>query len=184
MRPLSRPSPAVNLSTALVGLSILCTAGLASAAKPHQHGAMKLGVAVEGAELTLVVEMPLDSLVGFERAPRTDAERKAASAALATMRDGAALFRLDAAAQCTLASAKVAAPVLEQVAAADAKKEHADLDATYVFKCAQPARLTALEVLLFDAFKRVERIDVQAVLPQGQTKAVLRRSARVMRLAR
>ena len=83
-----------------------------------------------------------------------------------------------------LASATVTAPVLEQAAAADAKKEHADLDATYVFKCAQPARLTALEVLLFDAFKRVERIDVQAVLPQGQTKAVLRRSARVMRLAR
>ena len=165
-------------------LLFLCASGAVIAAKPHQHGAMKLGIAVEGADVTIVVEMPLDSLVGFERAPRTDAERKAAAAALATMRDGAALFRLDAAAQCALGSAKVAAPVLEQAAAADAKKAHADLDATYLFKCAQPARLASLEVLLFDAFKRVERIDVQAVLPHGQTKAVLQRSARVVRLAK
>jgi hypothetical protein len=39
----------------------------------------------------------------------------------------------------------------------------------------------ALEVLMFDAFKR---IDVRAVLPQGQSKAVLRRSARTVQLAR
>ena len=179
-----RASIAVNPRTALAGVSIVCAAAIASAAKPHQHGAMKLGVAVEAAEVTIVAEMPLDSLLGFERAPRSDSERTAAAAALATMRDGAALFRLDAAAQCTLVSAKVAAPVLEQATAADAKTEHADLDATYVFRCAQPARLTALEVLLFDAFKRVERIDVQAVLPHGQTRAVLRRSARVVRLAK
>jgi hypothetical protein len=174
----------VNLCTVLVASSLLCAAGIASAAKPHQHGAMKLGVAVEATDVTLVVEMPLDSLVGFERAPRSDAERKAAAAALATMRDGAALFRLDAAAQCTLASAKVEAPVLEQAAPSGTTKEHADLDATYVFKCAQPGRLTTLEVLLFDAFKRVERIDVQALLSHGQTKATLRRTARTVRLAK
>ena len=102
----------MKLLATSVALSVLCSSATAATAKPHQHGAMKLGVAVEGADVTLVVEMPLDGLVGFERAPRTDAERKAAAAALATMRDGAALFRLDAAAQCTLASAKVAAPVL------------------------------------------------------------------------
>jgi hypothetical protein len=174
----------VNLPATVVALSLLCAGGVASAAKPHQHGAMKLGVAVEATEVTLVVEMPLDGLVGFERAPRSDAERKAAAAALATMRDGAALFRLDAAAQCTLSSATVEAPVLEQAATSGATKEHADLDATYVFKCGQPGRLTTLEVLLFDAFKRVERIDVQAVLPHGQTKAVLRRTARTVRLAK
>jgi hypothetical protein len=56
--------------------------------------------------------------------------------------------------------------------------------ASYVFRCAQPARLAALEVLLFDAFPRVEGTAVQAVLPHGQHKSVLRRTARVVRLAK
>jgi hypothetical protein len=189
---------------ALTGLALLCCAAGASAGKAHQHGAVTLDVAVEAAEVSLSVEMPLDSLVGFERAPRTQAERQAAAAALAKMRDGGALFRFDAAAQCTLASAKVEAPVLEPAAQTTtqpptqtttqptthptakpaAAGEHADLDASYAFRCAQPVRLASLEVLLFDAFPRVERIDVQAVLPHGQRKVVLRRAARTVRLAK
>ena len=169
---------------ALLGLAILCTSVAAQSTKPHQHGAVKLGVAVDGAEVTLALEMPLDSVVGFERAPRTDAERTAAAAALEKLRDGGSLFRFDAPAACTLAGAKVDAPVLEQGAKAGSAKEHADLDATYTFKCTQPSRLTSLKVLLFDAFKRIERIDVQAVLPHGQTKAMLRRSARNVRLVK
>jgi hypothetical protein len=181
---------------ALTGLTLLCFAAGVSAGKAHQHGAVTLDVAVEAAEVSLSVEMPLDSLVGFERAPRTQAERQAAAAALAKMRDGGALFRFDAAAQCTLASAKVEAPVLEPAAQTTtqttthptakpaAAGEHADLDASYAFRCAQPVRLASLEVLLFDAFPRVERIDVQAVLPHGQRKVVLRRAARTVRLAK
>lgn len=171
-----------SLLPALAAL-LLATAGPAAhAGKPHEHGALKMDVALDGAELGIRLEMPLDSLVGFERAPRTDAERRAAVAALARLRDGAALFKADAAARCTLASATVKAPVLEQPAAA-AADGHADLDAEYVFRCEQPARLAQLEVLLFEAFGRVERIEVQAVLPKGQRKAVLRRNARTLKLA-
>ena len=154
--------------------------GPAHAAKPHEHGVVRMGVAIDGTQLSIDLEMPLDSLIGFERAPRTDAERKAAADALARLRDGAALFKLDAAAQCTLGSAKVEAPVLEQGAAP--KDGHADADASYVFRCAQPTRLATLEVLLFDAFRHVERVQVQAALPSGQRKAVLEGSARVLRL--
>ena len=56
--------------------------------------------------------------------------------------------------------------------------EHADLDASYVFQCAQPARLATLDVAIFDVFKRVKRIDVQVVGPKGQSKVVLRPPAR------
>lgn len=173
----------MNLRTATCSLAMFCACGASAAGQAHEHGTVKLDVAVEAAEVTIDVEMPLDSLVGFERAPRTDAERKTAAAALAKMRDGAALFRLDAAAQCTLAGARLDAPVLEQ-APPPRGEEHADLDASYTFKCAKPARLGALEVLLFDAFRRIQRIEVQAVLPHGQAKAVLQRSARTVRLTR
>lgn len=168
---------------AAVLASVLAT-GAAWAGKAHEHGVVKLDVAVDGGAVTLVVEMPLDNLVGFERAPRTAAERQAASAALAKMRDGGALFRLDAAAQCQLRSADVKAPLLEAAAGTTAPDGHGDLDATYVFDCAQPARLAALDVLLFDAFRRVERVQVQAALPHGQRQAVLRSGARRVALSK
>lgn len=166
--------------------TLACAAGTGAALahKAHVHGLARLDVAVEAGNVTLSAEIPMDSLVGFERAPRTDAERKAATEALATLRDGARLFRFDAAAQCTLKSAEVDAPVIEQPAKAAPAGGHADVDARYSYACAQPAQLAALEVLLFDAFKRIERIEVQAALAKGQTKSVLRRSARQVKLVK
>lgn len=147
----------------------------------HQHGIARADLALDGAELTIALEMPLDSLLGFERAPRTPAERQAAQAALARLRDGAALWQPDAAAQCTLQAATVSAPVLEQPGAAAG--EHADVDAEYRFRCAQPARLANVDVRLFEAFGRLERVDVQAALPSGQRQARLSRSQARLRLA-
>ena len=40
----------------------------------------------------MALELPLDSLLGFERAPRTDAERKAAADVLARLRSGGTLY--------------------------------------------------------------------------------------------
>jgi len=182
----SHRSPAVRGRT---GLLVALLTGLALAApawagKAHVHGLVKMDLVLDGPELTVNLDMPLDSLVGFERAPRTDAERQAATAALARMRDGAALFRPDPAARCRLLAAEVSAPVLEQPAAARPQDGHADLAASYQFRCDEPARLARLDVLLFEAFRRVERIEVQAALPQGQHKTVLRKSAPTLRLSR
>jgi len=184
-RPVPRVARVLRVVACLrAGLfaALLAALAPAHAGKAHVHGLLKMDVTLEGADLSIALEMPLDSLVGYERAPRSDAERRAASEALARMRDGASLFRLDAAAQCVLRSVEVSAPVLEQPAAKN-PDGHADLEASYVFRCAQPARLAQLEVLLFDVFRRVDRIEVQAALPQGQRKAVLRKTARRLPLA-
>ena len=61
---------------------------------------------------------------------------------------------------------------------------HADLQAAVRFDCEAPGQLKTLRVGLADAFKRVRRIDVQVVGPQGQSKTVLRGAARVVRLTR
>lgn len=187
-----RPAAAARLaalSMAAAGLAVF--GGAAGAAgKPHEHGVVKVDVAVDGGMLTVGVEMPMDSLLGFERAPRNDAERKAATEALVKMRDGAALIKPIAAAQCKLDKAEVEAPVLEAPpkpaagAKPAAQDEHADVDATYTFQCAQPAQLKAVDLHFFDAFRRVQRVEVQAVFPGGQGKTVLRRPARQVKLAK
>jgi hypothetical protein len=169
-----------------------CGAALA-APHAHQHGALALAVAVDGAQLSVQLQAPLESLLGFERAPRTDAERRAAAELLARLRggDAAGLFKADAAAQCTLSSAEVQAGVLEPAGktagkddAKDDTKEdgHADLEAVYTFTCAQPGQLRTLEVGLFEAFKRVRRIDVQVAGPKGQRKQWLERPNRTIDL--
>ena len=144
-------------------------------------------MAIEGNKLTIAMEAPLDNLLGFERAPRTDAERKAAAEVLARLRSptqGKALFSADAAAQCTLSKAEVNAPVIEPGAKPATKDEHADLDASYEFSCAQPAELRSLDVGLFDAYKRLQRIDVQVAGAKSQSKVTLKRPARSVKLVR
>lgn len=178
-----------TLTRSMIVLATICgSAGTAWAAgKAHEHGALKLDVAIEGNKLTIAMEAPLDNLLGFERAPRTDAERKAAAEVLARLRSldkGTPLFVLDAAASCTLGKAEVQAPVLEAGAKPAAKDEHADLDASYEFTCAKPDELRTLDVGLFDAYKRIQRIDVQVAGPKGQAKVTLKRPARKVQLVR
>ncbi len=171
-------------------LATLVLAGVVRAG-PHVHGVAALDVAIDGSTLVVRVDMPLDGLVGFERAPRNAAEQRAAAQALARMRDAAAWLQPDAAARCRPTAIDVRAPVLETGAAASAPPTtsgtddgHADLEAEIRFDCDQPARLTSLRVGLADLFPRVRRIDVQVAGPQGQSKTVLRGAARAVRLTR
>lgn len=182
--PLSVRRPARSrLPAAVLGLGLallLAAQAPVRAHQAHEHGSATMDVALEGANLVVHLITPVDNLVGFERAPRTQAERQAADAALARLRDGAALFRPDAEAGCVLAEVAVKAPVLAQPAAASSG--HADANASYAFRCKAPAALRTLDVRLFDAFVRLERVRVQAALPGGQRKATLRRQATVLRL--
>lgn len=164
----------------LLGLGI----GLAHAPCPahahgaHQHGVAQLMVAVEGPTLTLRLESPLDNLLGFERAPRTEKERAAAEALLGRLKRGEGLFALTQAAECALASATVDAPVLQGGKAAAG---HADLAAEWRYSCRAPDKLTGLRVLLFKDYKRLTRVEASVAGPRGQRAARL--SARAPDLA-
>ena len=146
----------------------------------HVHGAAKLEAAVEGGRIDLHLESPLEALLGFERAPRTDKERAAVARMHQSLRQAEKLFAPTAAAGCKLVSVQVAAPVLESghpehhhKGKPDEQVEHADLDADYRFSCAQPDKLTGMEVRLVEAFPGMRRIDAQVVGGKGQSAARL-----------
>ena len=150
----------------------------------HVHGLVSLNVAVDGRILTVQFEAPLDSLLGFEHRPRTDAQRKVAAALLDRMKTGQNLFRPDPAAQCSLRKTEVESDALQKPPAPGGKEdEHADLDASFEFECRQPERLARMEVGLFDAFSRIQRIESQVAGANGQTKQTLQRPEKVLRLA-
>jgi hypothetical protein len=183
--PKPRHWPRLGLNLLLAALPALI-AGPVLAGKAHEHGVARVDLAVEPTRITVLLEMPMDGLVGFERAPRDDAERKAVDAGLVRLRNAATLFAIDPAAQCTPGPVVLTAPVLGLgQAAAPAKNDgHADIDASYEFTCVDGFRAGFVEVGLFEAFSRLKRVEVQAVTRKGQIKATLKRPSTRLTLAR
>jgi Protein of unknown function (DUF2796) len=186
LNALTSPKPWLATLALAVGAA-LASPPAGAHGKPHVHGEMAVDVAVDGPLLTVQVVAPLDSLLGFEHRPRTPAQRQAAESVARRMTE-AAWLKPAAAAQCVREKTEVDTAVLQPAPAAPAaakpEAEHADLEATYTFRCAAPDKLDTLELALFEAFGRTQRVNVQVAGAKGQLQQVLRRPARVVRLVR
>jgi hypothetical protein len=147
----------------------------------HVHGVVKLNLAVEGNKLSAELEAPLDSLLGFEHRPRTDAQRQAGQAAVQQLK-AAAWLKPDAAAGCTLTRSEVDAQALEPAQPGAKEQAHADLEAVYEFTCNAPEKLAGLDVTLMSSFKRIQRLQVQVAGAKAQSQQTLRRPATRVRL--
>jgi len=154
-------------------LALLSCAAIAHEPGPHVHGIASLQVAIDGTTLTVNLESPLDNLLGFEHAARTDQERKAVSALRARLQKPAGLFVPTPAASCTVTSVKLESPVFEERPVAEKGDAHADLDAEFAFTCLHPDRLRDLEVKLFESFPGTRQINAQVAGPKGQAAAKL-----------
>lgn len=184
-RHMAGPARAVCLPTLLCAALMFAAAPVHSAGKAHSHGNAKLDVAIEPQRLSLQFSSPLDNLVGFERAPRNDKERQQVDAAVAKLNAAESLFKIDPAAQCKLAKVELASAALKlgQVEPAQAKSDHADIDGSYEFSCADATKARHIDIGLFD-FKRLHRLDVQVAASTGQFKRALKPSATRLSLTR
>ena len=156
----------------LLAASLFFALPAAHAAKAHVHGEGKLDVAIDKEKITLNLELPLDAAVGFERAPKNDKEKAALAAADKALKDTATLFVPTQAAHCSVVSTDVKIPNLggdgKHDHAHEGEEHHADIDASYVFRCTNPAALKGIETTIFKHFKRLYRLEVQRAGPGGQ----------------
>ena len=164
---------------ALLSLHALLAA-LPAQAGPHEHGVAHLSVAIDGQHVTLAFKIPMESLLGYERAPKSPQEQAQAKALLDKLQQGRHLMQLDAQAQCQGPAPTVKAPVLEGKAAS----EHGDVEIEWQLQCAQPAMLRKAEVTLFEVAPNLRRVQAQVAGPQGQTRKMLRRNLRQLPLRR
>jgi hypothetical protein len=175
----------MNRRWVLVAMLMGALAGAARAGGAHEHGVARLDVAVEPTRIVLLLDAPLDVLVGFERAPRTADEKALAAAVLTRLRDVGALLRIDPAAGCAPVRVDITAPELGAGRAAPgAAAGHADLGASYEFTCPRAEAAGFVELSLFEAFPRLQRLQVQTAGAKRQTHAMLRRPARRLELPR
>ena len=141
------------------------------------HGVARLDVAVEPTRIVLQLSSPLDNLLGFERAPRTDDERK--QAATRSTDCASPICSSPIPPGCTLKSASLSSAALKLGNPDPAEEEagHADIDGTFEFACRDATAAKFIDVGLFQ-FARMQRIEVQVVTPHAQFKRDLQRPAR------
>jgi hypothetical protein len=161
----------------------------AQAHDPHEHGAARMDLAVEGALAVITLESPLANFLSFEHTPETEGQKEEARALALRLREAKSLFRLNAEAGCRLEKVSLVSEPLEDIlrdlfpqdAAQEEKSEehgegsaeHGDLDAEYSFRCDRPDALHSLEVSLFSVWPGLREIEVRMVTPAGQGAAEL-----------
>lgn len=173
------------VSLALPALLWVGTSTLAAAQQhAHTHGRLALSAAIDAQSITIGMEAPLDNFLGFERAPRTDGERRQVADMVSRLDAADKLFIPDPKAECTLAKVELVSDVLglgtkATIGAAlsrDSRKgpdAHADIDITIRFACAKADTARQIEVRLFEVFKRLRSIDAQVASGQGQFRRSL-----------
>jgi hypothetical protein len=160
---------ALAVSSSLV--VVPAAAQMQPAAHPHVHGIASVDIAIDAAAITVTMSSPLDNLIGFEHPPRTDGERAAAKAAIATLQQGGSVFAIDAAAGCALKSVDLSSAALDvgHPDPSEAQAGHADIDGTYEFACANPRLAKFIDVGLFQ-FPHMQKVAAQVAGPNGQFK--------------
>jgi hypothetical protein len=161
----------------------------------HVHGIAHLNVALEGKNLYMEFASPAANIVGFEHAPKNQAERDAVESAQNTLKNAEAVFKLPPAAGARLVEASVVSEAEhdthhdaehdhegegrhEDKAGKDhehhdadehGSETHSDFRAVYRFSCQNPDKLATIEVRLFELFPGIEEIEVQILTETKQT---------------
>ena len=90
----------------LTGAAFAASDGEHREHEAHEHGRGMLDIVAEGEELVVEFRIPAANVVGFEHAPRDDAEREAVRKAAETFRNPASVLVLPAEAECEVEEAE------------------------------------------------------------------------------
>lgn len=152
----------------------------------HEHGVAHLNVVLEGSNLAIELSSPAANVVGFEHPPRTQAQRDQVKEARKKLEAAETLFLVPAKVQARLVKSSVDTNIdSDSAAASEAEhthgpsevdhddehdhEQHSDFKAKYHFICTKPDKLAYLDVMLFQVFPGIERIEVQILTDTGQT---------------
>jgi hypothetical protein len=165
----------------------------------HEHGKATLDVALDGGRLEVRLSTPAINVLGFERAPRTDAEKQAAADASALLARHRELFSFPVAARCTANRPEVTAPAWaggdkagkgDKASKAsdhdhghdDGGHDHADYVATWTFDCATPAALAFFDAPLVGRLQPGTTVQANVISATLQTRQDLSATAVRIRL--
>jgi hypothetical protein len=167
---------------------ILCALLAATAPAPaadkdrhgaHQHGAATLQVSLDGGVLQIAYEGPAENILGFEHAPRSEAQRKTVARAEEQLRQSAQLFTTPPAAACQARPARIEM----KLPSPGSGETHSEIEVEWRWDCARPEALAHVDVGLFRAFPRLKQLRAQVVTAKGQTTALLKPTSARLKIA-
>jgi hypothetical protein len=166
---------------AVIFIALVATVPVTAAERhrAHQHGAAKLQVSVDKEALQISFEGPADNMLGFEHAPKNDAQRKTLARAEEQLRRPTQLFVLPGTAECQAQPAQLDVRLPD----AGAGETHSEMRVDWRWDCTRPEALSHVDVGLFKAFPRLRELRVEVVTPAGQRTTVLKPSAARLKLA-
>ena len=90
----------------------------------HEHGAANLMLVIEGDKLQIGIEVPSDSLIGFEYFPKSQSDRRSFNEAIKILSDPSKIFSTPDDAECLLTGLNVS----QTLFSAEGKHGHDDHD--------------------------------------------------------
>ncbi len=143
----------------------------------HEHGKITINAALDRQELSIELDAPADNVVGFEHAPRTDAETAAVRDAEKLLKNAQGLFGFPPAAQCHFAGSQVTAPRWEaetsEAHGESGHEHHADYEARFTYRCEAPLQLAWFEPWLLGKLREVREARVNLITASGQRSQVV-----------
>lgn len=167
----------------MVRFVLFCTLSLSLCAqqrghKAHEHGHAKLSIAFEtttgmptGA---IELESPADSIIGFEHAAKTPADKARQEKALATLKARfGEMVILPAGCKMTPASVEV-----------HVDGQHSEVHAEFNVKCAGPIAGKSISFGFSKVFPKIEEVDVQLLAGSQQAKLEVEKDKGTLQIAK
>jgi hypothetical protein len=166
--------PRISLRAMVASGAFLLAGPLLAAPHGHAHGKAEMELTVQDGLLRAVFRTPMDSLLGFEHAPKTETQKLAVSQLKNKLANPAQFFVPSPAAQCTPNAAEASSTLFTgQVSGG-----HSDLEYRFGFKCTNAKALAELDAVLFADYPRLHEIRALVVTNQGQRSVTVKKRSR------
>jgi hypothetical protein len=167
----------------MVRFVLFCTLSLSLCAqqrghKAHEHGHAKLAIAFETTTGTpkgvVELESPSESIIGFEYAAKTPADKAKQEKALATLKARfAEMVVLPAG--CTMTPAKVEVHV---------EGQHSEVHAEFNAKCAGPIAGKSISFGFSKVFPKIDEVEVQLIAGSQQAELEVKKDKGILQIAK
>lgn len=134
----------------------------------HVHGQAQLQLAIDESQAVLSFSSPLDNFLGFERAPKDEAEQEKVKQLLQQLQNPLLWFELSPPAQCQVGQTELDSPVITGKQKSNDEKKHGDLRFEVELQCKNPQHLRSLKAKLLQQYKGIHRLKVEIVHISGQ----------------
>ena len=139
----------------------------------HVHGHASITLAVSGNAVQLDLESPAMNLLGFEHAPGNEQDRKKLNDAAEFLQRPLDWVRFDGGSGCKVVHVDVESSLLHRESHGHdhhGHEGHADFEVTVEFECANPARISHIDLSgLFSRFPGFQEIEAQWLTDQIQS---------------